>query len=152
VTIWLHCRARIADDDSCGRLRTNAKSIEIGAGGVSALTGFVFGGGFWGRSGLSVLLFVGRLVIREVISSVVAKALEPNGRGHRQDRRRDRAGAREDLQQTHEKVNQEVEEVGARFSPENLVRRNPLAAACGAATAGLLIGGHNTMGDRVAAP
>jgi len=50
--------------------------------------------------------------------------------------------AREDLQQILEKVHQEVEEVGARFSFENLVHRNPRAAACGAVTAGLLIGTH----------
>src|SRR5277367_2540448 len=77
------------------RLRALEESIKeqpIKALGLGALAGFVIGGGYRSRLGLSVLLFMGKAAMREMAVSAVAGAINQHDRSG-SDRGRSRAGA-----------------------------------------------------------
>ncbi len=88
-------KKKAEDESVSARLRALEESIKeqpLKALGIGALAGFVVGGGYRTRLGLSILLFMGKAAMREVAVSAVAGAINQHDRSGN-DRGRSGAGA-----------------------------------------------------------
>jgi hypothetical protein len=61
-------------------LEQSIKHQPLTALGISALAGFVIGGGYRSRLGISVLWIMGRAAMREVAVSAISGAMEKHNR------------------------------------------------------------------------
>jgi hypothetical protein len=71
-----------------GAVEQSIKNNPLKAMGFGVLAGFVIGGGYRSRLGISILLVMGRAAIREIAISAVSKAMDQHDGRSGKDRKR----------------------------------------------------------------